>query len=137
MRDSIRVHPAPPRRFQFGASAHGSPEFGECICRNVETAIFRPSERALGQAHFLDPERFAVRVPRVLFVWTAVSDVGARDDERRAVLGGARHTQRRIHRDRILAIDSLYVPAIGFKACPTSSENVRSVVADRVIEFAS
>jgi hypothetical protein len=46
----------------------------------MEEPIFWPSKRALRQAHFVDTEGFAVRVPRVLLVRAAVSDMRARHD---------------------------------------------------------
>ena len=48
---------------------------------------------------------------RVLLLRTAVADMGARDDERRAILDGARGGQRAIDRRHVLAVDALHVPA--------------------------
>ena len=57
-----------------------------------------------------------MRVPRVLLVRAAVPDMGARDDERRSILNSPCDSKRRIHGRRIVAVDMLHVPAIGFEA---------------------
>ena len=57
-----------------------------------------------------------MRVPGVLLVRAAVSDMRARHDQRRSILDGSRHGQRRIHGRGILAVDLLHVPAIRFEA---------------------
>ena len=116
MCDPERVHAAPPRRFELSASLDGRSKFAQSVLRHIEAAIFWPSQRALRQTHLLDTERLTVRVPCVLLVRAAVSDMRARHDQRRSILDGPRHGQRRIHGRGILAVDLLHVPAIGFEA---------------------
>src|SRR5688572_19065887 len=87
-----------------------------CVLRDIEIAILGPSKESLRQTHFFDAERLAMRVPGILFVRAAVSDVGTRDDERRSILGGPRGRQRPIDRRGILSVDLLHLPAVRFEA---------------------
>ena len=116
IRDLVPFHAVSPRRFQFAASLDGRSKLAQRVLRHIEAAIFWPSKRALRQTHFLDTERLAVRVPCVLLVRAAVSDMRARHDQRRSILNSPRDRKRRIHSRRIVAVDLLHVPAIGFEA---------------------
>ncbi len=116
MRDRVRVDAAPPRRLEFGASLDGRSKLAQRLVGHIETAILRPSKCALRQAHLLDTERLAVRVPRVLLVRAAVADMRARHDQRRSILDGACGGQRRIDGRHVLPVDPLHVPAVGFEA---------------------
>ncbi len=116
VRDRVRVDAAPPRRLEFRAPLDGRAKLAQGLVRHIEAAIFGPSQRALGQAHFFDAERLAVRVPRVLLVRAAVADMRARHDERRPIAGGSRRGQRRIDGRHVLPVDPLHVPAAGLEA---------------------
>src|SRR2546422_6351998 len=75
MRYSVLVHALPPRRLQVSSSLDGRSILAQYGLRHVETAVFWPSKRALRQTHLLVPQRLAVRMPCVLLVRAAISDM--------------------------------------------------------------
>jgi hypothetical protein len=67
-----------------GALCAARPARGKVLgnaLRHEELGIFRPAIDALGQANFLDTQRFAMRSRSVLAVGRAVTDVAVEDDE--------------------------------------------------------
>ena len=66
MRDRVRVDAVPPRCLADRRHGRWPSELLNDVIGYIEVAIVRPSQRALGQPHFLGTERLAVRVPRVL-----------------------------------------------------------------------
>ena len=80
--------------------------------RHEERGFRRPAVRFLGEPDLFLAERRAVRGGRVLLVGGAVADVGADDDQRRAVLHAPRAFDRRVERRQVVRVsDGLYVPS--------------------------
>ena len=73
-----------PLPIGFGALALGDslPEVRQRLLRDVKRRIERPAQVLLGQPDLLFAQRLAVRGCCVVFVWTAVGDVRAADDQR-------------------------------------------------------
>ena len=69
-----------------------------------ERRLDRPAEVLLGQPHFVDAERRAVRLEAVLLVRRAVAEVRAHEDQRRPRRLRARGLQRRVDRGEVVAV---------------------------------
>ena len=101
---------------------------------NQERRLGRPAEVLLGQAHFVDAERRAVRLEAVLLVRRAVADVRAHQDQRRPRRFRARSLQRGVDRGEVVAVRRPTSCASHRRRSgrARSSENVMSVPAASV-----
>jgi hypothetical protein len=112
----VAVHRVPPIEFERGTTIDGRPEDAQRCFRQLKGRILGPSKGPLGGPHLVDAKRLAMRLERVLLLGAAVADVGAGNDERRAVFDSARGDECRVDRGQVVAVDVLHLPTAGRKA---------------------
>src|SRR5687767_4436022 len=112
----IGVRSTLPRGFEPGAAVARRAKDPERIPGYMERRILGPAQRTFGRTHLVGAERLAVRLKRVLLLRAAVADMSAGDDQRRAILDGARRGQRAVDGRHILAVDTLHMPAARLEA---------------------
>ena len=112
-RPAVGVESLLPLGLEPAATCAALAEVRQRLLGHVEVLVRVPAVRLLGQPHLVLAERRAVRGRRVLLVRTAVADVGADHDQRRAVLDRHRRACRGLERvQRQVVADVLDVPPV-------------------------